>query len=129
MLEDLGLEVISASSGYAALELLAPEKSADDTATRFDLVLMDRHMPEMDGLDATRAIRSGASAHSDVCIIALTASSLSSDQEECAAAGMNDFLAKPLTFESLIAMLERWWPAITERAEARVAADVGKKAA
>jgi len=127
MLEDLGLEVVSASSGHAALELLSPDSTADGTSTRYDLVLMDRHMPEMDGLDATRAIRSGSGAHSNVCIVALTASSLSSDQEECEAAGMDDFLAKPLTFESLIAMLERWWPAITERAAATE--DIAKKAA
>jgi len=127
MLEDLGLEVVSASSGHAALELLSPDSTADGTSTRFDLVLMDRHMPEMDGLDATRAIRSGSGTHSNVCIVALTASSLSSDQEECEAAGMDDFLAKPLTFESLTAMLERWWPAITERAA--TTQDIAKKAA
>lgn len=131
MLEDLGLDVTSVSSGHAALELLGGGNragggnNAGDKVAQYDLVLMDRHMPEMDGLEATRNIRSGPVLHyRDICIIALTASSLPSDQEECQEAGMDDFLAKPLTFEALIAMLDYWWPVITEKAAARVAKKV-----
>jgi CheY-like chemotaxis protein/HPt (histidine-containing phosphotransfer) domain-containing protein len=73
----------------------------------FDLILMDCHMPELDGFDATRAIRAGGSA---IPIIALTADAMSGDREACVAAGMDDYLAKPIATGDLVRMLRRWLP-------------------
>jgi len=102
ILEKLGLRVDAAENGVQALAALAE--------TDCHLVLMDIHMPEMDGYEATRRIRdlrSGA-RNRDVPIIALTANSLAGDREKCLAAGMNDFLAKPIHPQDLAEMLEKW---------------------
>jgi CheY-like chemotaxis protein len=69
---------------------------------------MDCHMPEMDGFQATAAIRRGEAGRSHVPIIALTAGILVEDREKCIAAGMDDYLAKPVTAEQLDAVLGRW---------------------
>ena len=77
--------------------------------TAYDLVLMDCLMPEMDGFEAARAIRAaegGTGRH--IPIIALTASAMAEDRERCLAAGMDDYLTKPLTKGALIEALERW---------------------
>ncbi len=70
----------------------------------YDFVLMDIQMPEMDGLAATRTIRGLEGAISEIPIIALTAVG---DREECLAAGMNDYLAKPLVPRQLMAIIAR----------------------
>ena len=76
----------------------------------YDLVLMDVQMPEMDGLDAARAIRDPASAvlNHAVPIIAMTAHAMRGDREKCLAAGMNDYIAKPVTPRALADVLEKW---------------------
>jgi len=80
----------------------------------FDLVLMDCQMPVMDGYDATQALR--ASGYNRP-IVALTANAMEGDREKCLAAGMDDFLAKPLRRPALLAALHRWLPPtpITDR--------------
>ncbi len=100
MLERLGYAVDLAENGRDALAAAA--------RTRYALILMDMQMPEMDGLEATRRIRSLDGPAAAVPIVALTANAMQSDQDACHAAGMNDFLAKPLRMDSLAATLSRW---------------------
>jgi CheY-like chemotaxis protein len=73
---------------------------------KYDIILMDMQMPEMDGLEATGIIRSGGK-HQPV-IIALTANTLPGDEEECLKAGMNDYLGKPIKIEELVSKLTKW---------------------
>ena len=75
----------------------------------YDLVLMDCHLPELDGFAATAAIRhaeAGRGQHTP--IVAVTADALAGDAEKSLAAGMDDYLAKPITLERLAAVLGRW---------------------
>jgi two-component system sensor histidine kinase/response regulator len=100
MLEKLGCRVDAVANGLEALEAvrLAP----------YHMVFMDVQMPEMDGLAATGAIRAlHMPDRRDVWIIALTANAFSEDHRRCIAAGMNDFLAKPIRPDDLKACLER----------------------
>ena len=92
-----GCEIDVASDGHAAMEVLARKD--------FDVVLMDVHMPELDGLEVTRRIR--ASPGAQPRIIGVSASADSDDVRSCREAGMNDFLAKPVTRERLIETLQR----------------------
>ncbi len=73
-----------------------------------DLVLMDVQMPELNGLEATQRIRQEASLATQPVVIALTAGVLPEDRERCEAAGMNDYLTKPVRFDDLRAMLSTW---------------------
>jgi two-component system, sensor histidine kinase and response regulator len=68
---------------------------------------MDLHMPEVDGLEATRQIRRAPLPHQPV-IIALTANTMEGDEEECLSAGMNDYLGKPVKLEEVIGKLSHW---------------------
>jgi signal transduction histidine kinase/AmiR/NasT family two-component response regulator len=101
MLLQLGHAVTLAADGRRALEALAQNA--------YDLVLMDCNMPEMDGLEATRQLRAGAAGAqaANVSVIALTANAMDGDRESCLAAGMNDFLAKPVTMAALRQAIER----------------------
>jgi CheY-like chemotaxis protein/HPt (histidine-containing phosphotransfer) domain-containing protein len=101
-LEMLGHRADVAENGRAAVDAVR-----DRT---YDLVLMDCHMPEMDGFAATEAIRAGEPEGRHVPIVAMTASAMSSDVDRCMAAGMDDFLAKPVRNEELAAVLARWAP-------------------
>ncbi|HLN23640.1 MAG TPA: response regulator [Patescibacteria group bacterium] len=74
----------------------------------YDLVLMDMQMPKMDGISATRAIRALPGAVSRIPIVAMTANVMASDRDNCLAAGMDDFVAKPIDRRSLGALLARW---------------------
>ncbi len=77
-------------------------------AASFDVILMDMHMPVMDGEAATRAIRSLDGALGGIPIIALTANAMTEDVQRCHDAGMDDHLAKPLDRELLRSALTRW---------------------
>ena len=82
---------------------------------KYDLVLMDCQMPEMDGYDATRAMRTCDKGVNDPAlpIIALTANALEGDREACLASGMTDFLPKPLKQETLYKLLQQYRPSDT----------------
>ena len=101
MLKQLGHEVRVAGDGREALEALKQDA--------FDLVLMDCNMPVMGGLEATRRLRDGTGGvrDPDVPVIALTANAMDGDREACLAAGMNDFLAKPVNIATLRQAIER----------------------
>jgi PAS domain S-box-containing protein len=99
MLQRLGAVVDVAGTGRAAIDLVAKQP--------YDIVLMDVHMPEMDGLEATAIIRELPS-QMNLPIIALTASVLPEEQKRCADSGMNDFLAKPLDLAALEQTLRKW---------------------
>jgi CheY-like chemotaxis protein len=100
VLGDRGHTVVVAQNGREALERLAAED--------FDVVLMDVQMPEMDGFQATAAIRALSNlAKAQLPIIAMTAHALKGDAERCLAAGMDAYLSKPIEGRDLIALVER----------------------
>jgi CheY-like chemotaxis protein len=102
MLKKLGCQTDVVANGLEAVKALQ--------AVFYDLVLMDCQMPEMDGFEATRAIRQKESAacSPSIPIIAMTASAMQADREKCLQAGMSDFIAKPVQSEELAEMLARW---------------------
>ena len=102
MLKKLGYSVEVAANGAEALRSLE--------LGGYDAILMDCQMPEMDGFEAARAIRMRSWTAASTPIIALTANALPGEREKCMAAGMNDYLAKPLTLEMLADKLRAWAP-------------------
>jgi CheY-like chemotaxis protein/HPt (histidine-containing phosphotransfer) domain-containing protein len=97
--------------GYAVDVVSDGEKALAATArVRYAAVLMDCHMPVMDGFEATRIIRSRDGKHLRLPIIAMTAGALDGDRERCLAAGMDDYLSKPVDAAELEAVLTRWVP-------------------
>ena len=107
LLEKRGHAVVAADTGKAALEALAKQS--------FDLVLMDIQMPEMDGLEATIAIReSEKKSGKHIPIIAMTANAMVGDKERCLAAGMDAYISKPLQIKELFAVIEGFMPAAME---------------
>jgi CheY-like chemotaxis protein len=103
LLEKRGHTVVVAANGREAMMTLEKQ--------RFDLVLMDVEMPEMDGLEATAAIREkekGTGTH--VPIVAMTARAMTGDRERCLAAGMDDYISKPISKEDLYEKVEQFAP-------------------
>lgn len=108
LLQRFGCRVDLAENGLQAVEAAARQP--------FDAILMDCHMPEMDGYEATRTIRRGNGVNTSVPIIALTGNAVQGDRDACLASGMDDYLSKPIHLPALEAVLVRWLP---ERAAAK----------
>jgi PAS domain S-box-containing protein len=109
MLANLGFKADTAADGREVLQAL---KTA-----RYDIVLMDVQMPEMDGFEATRAIRSGKTGvfNPRIPIIAMTAHAMKGDRELCLEAGIDDYISKPIAPQALAAALEKWIDKTPER--------------
>jgi two-component system, sensor histidine kinase and response regulator len=100
MLDRLGCQVEVAANGAQAVEMAA--------RTPYDLIFMDCQMPEMDGYEATRRIRENEGEARHAPIVALTAHAMAGDRERCLAAGMDDYLSKPVPREDMETMLRRY---------------------
>jgi len=102
-LQELGCQASAVSNGQEAVAAVRQ--------VNYSAILMDCQMPEMDGFQATRAIRAWErKSGSHVPIIAMTAQAMSGDQQECLAAGMDDYISKPVTSQKLEEVLRRWLP-------------------
>jgi signal transduction histidine kinase/CheY-like chemotaxis protein/HPt (histidine-containing phosphotransfer) domain-containing protein len=112
MLEKLGFRVDVAANGRQALEAL--------DAMRYDLVLMDCQMPEMDGFEATRALRIKEGGSRRTPIVAMTANAMEGDRERCLEAGLDGYLSKPVRAADLTAAVGQWLTVPSDR-EAEVA--------
>jgi CheY-like chemotaxis protein len=106
MIERLGYRADVAGNGSEALEILG--------RMQYDAVLMDCQMPELDGYEATREIRRSEKDGRHLPIIAMTASAMAGDRERCLAAGMDDYISKPVKLHIVAAVLERWLGAETD---------------
>jgi signal transduction histidine kinase/DNA-binding response OmpR family regulator len=100
IMSEAGYKADAVMNGFQAV------KAVEDN--KYDVILMDVQMPEMDGMTATRKIRELKSENGNVPIIAITAHALMGDKEKCLEAGMDDYLSKPIRSEVLIQKLDKW---------------------
>jgi two-component system, sensor histidine kinase and response regulator len=100
MLSKAGYQVSAADNGRQAVEIYRNDPE------QFDLILMDVQMPQMDGLQATRAIREAGFQR--IPIIAMTANAMEGDREKCLRAGMNDYVSKPIRREVVYEVIKKW---------------------
>jgi CheY-like chemotaxis protein len=105
MLNKLGYEPHLAGNGKEAMEMIGHE--------HYDIILMDVQMPEMDGLEATRMIRTCLEIQP--VIIAMTANVMMGDRDECMQAGMDDYISKPFELNDLLSQLEKWFQVIKNK--------------
>ncbi|MDE1461568.1 response regulator [Spartinivicinus poritis] len=112
MLSKLGCQVVLVENGKAAVEAWQHDK--------FDVILMDCQMPVMDGFEATKIIRqleTGLDDDKPTPIIALTANAVNDEQQKCLAAGMDEFISKPVTIKQLTAVLQKYKAKTTQLTE------------
>jgi len=102
MLQRMGLRADVAANGLEAVQMYG--------MVPYDIILMDCHMPEMDGYEASRTIRGLETASRPVVIIAMTAEAMAGARESCLAAGMDDYIAKPVRVQDLVTVLQKWAP-------------------
>lgn len=100
MLTRAGYRVSLAETGQQLLDLFTQEPAL------YDIILTDIRMPDMDGYEAVRHLR--AQGHSEIPIIAMTASAMTGDREKCLAAGMNDYISKPIKRDTIFGVLDTW---------------------
>jgi CheY-like chemotaxis protein len=100
MLEKAGHTIDVVEDGAAAIDAVR--------AKDYDLVLMDVQMPQVDGLEATRRIRELPIARAGIPVIAITANAMAGDDQRCLAAGMNDYVTKPIDRARLLSTVDRW---------------------
>ncbi len=100
LLEKMGCTVYVAENGNKALDMI--------TRDNYDLILMDCQMPELDGYETTAAIRKLEGPKRNIPIVALTANAMKGDRERCLAAGMNDYISKPVKAVTLNQTIQRW---------------------
>jgi signal transduction histidine kinase/DNA-binding response OmpR family regulator/HPt (histidine-containing phosphotransfer) domain-containing protein len=108
LMADVGIRVEIATNGREAVDMAR--------ATRYDIILMDMQMPEMDGLDATRALLA-APDWPGVPVIAMTANAMAADRQRCRDVGMVDFVPKPIDPEQLFRTLLKWAPTLMNNAQ------------
>ncbi|MFK8067875.1 MAG: response regulator [Gammaproteobacteria bacterium] len=106
ILTQMGLETDVVANGFEAIESL--RRTTEDYP--YSVILMDCEMPEMDGYEATRMIRSGTAGknNSEIPILAMTANVMTGTREKCMQAGMNDYLAKPVDSDQLFEKIQKW---------------------
>jgi signal transduction histidine kinase/DNA-binding response OmpR family regulator len=100
MLTKAGYQLEVANNGREAIE----KYTADPE--RYDLIFMDVHMPEIDGLEATKVLRNRG--YKEIPIIAMTADAMKEDRDKCLESGMNDYMSKPIKREEVFAMIKKW---------------------
>ena len=100
MLSTIGCQVDVVANG---IEAAAAVKEGD-----YDIVFMDCQMPELDGYGATREIRNGEAGRMRIPVVAMTANAMQGDREKCIAAGMDDYVSKPVNREELAAVVSKW---------------------
>jgi len=105
ILSKLGYQPALANHGKEALEIVSNEQ--------YDIILMDVQMPEMNGLEATRMIRTCLEVQP--IIIAMTANVMQGDRDECMQAGMDDYMSKPIDLGELLNQLEKWALVLRDR--------------
>jgi CheY-like chemotaxis protein len=113
-LKKLGYRADVVDDGFAALKALE--------LNQYDIVLMDCQMPELDGYEATAKIRSREATGRHTAIIAMTANAMMGDREKCIAAGMDDYITKPIQADDLKRVLEQWSPPPARKAGADLGA-------
>ena len=121
LLARLGYKADAVANGREAIEALEQ--------VPYDAVLMDCHMPEMDGYTATRIIRSAQSGRRSVPIIAMTADAMAGARDKTVAAGMDDYISKPIDFDVVEAVLAKWCPRAPDRSGLARAAESSSSSA
>ena len=102
MLQRMGLRADVAANGLEAVQMFG--------MVPYDVILMDCHMPELDGYEASRQIRRLETADRAVVIVAMTAEAMAGAREACLAAGMDDYISKPVRVQDLVTVLQKWAP-------------------
>jgi CheY-like chemotaxis protein/HPt (histidine-containing phosphotransfer) domain-containing protein len=108
LLAQMGYRADVAANGIEVIQALERQRAGEPRP--YDVILMDEHMPEMDGLEATRAICANWPAAQRPRIVAMTANAIQGNREMCLDAGMDDYLAKPIRVDELVTALSQCWP-------------------